>query len=136
MYGQSVAGDPNNLDYSKAFLETVQKKYNNNKKGNPFAAVKGMFSKSALNKGLKKQDYPTAVKAGLELLKLNPWDIPTLMQVATAVAGLGCYDGQLFYLRQARDNASDPGDIEILRACAKRWPFWASSIRRSPAGSE
>ena len=123
MYGQSVVGDPNNLDYAKAFIETVQKKYNNNKKGSRVAAFTGIMPKAALAKGLKKQDYPSAVKAGVELLKLNPWEIPTLMQMATAVAGLGCYDGQLFYLRQARDNAADPGDVEILRACAEALAF-------------
>ena len=54
MYSQSVAGDPNSLDYAKAFVETVQKKYDNNKKGGSFAAFKTMMPKATLNKSLKK----------------------------------------------------------------------------------
>jgi tetratricopeptide (TPR) repeat protein len=119
MFSQCVTGDPGSLDYARAFVETVQKKYNNNKKGSSFAGFKGMGAKAALKKGLNKADFATAVKGGLEYLKLNPWDIPTLMQMAAATAGLGCYDAQLYYLRLARDTAPDPGDVDILRACAE-----------------
>ncbi len=118
MFSQCVAGDPGSLDYARAFVETVQKKYNNNKKGSSFAGFKGMGAKAALKKGLNKGDPPGAIKAGLEYLKLNPWDIPTLMQMGQAMAAAGCYDTQLYYLRLARDTAPDPGDVDIHRACA------------------
>ncbi len=117
MFAQCVEGDPGNLDYFKAFIDTLQKKYNNNKKGNNPLGLKGMGARSALKKGVAKEDWQAAVKAGVELLQINPWDIAVLVQLAAALGGLGCYETQLFCLKLARD--LKPGDVEINRACAK-----------------
>ena len=118
MFTTCVAGDPGNRVYVQAFLENLQKKYNNKGKGGNFAAFQGMGSKAKLKKSIAKGEFDAAIRAGLELLKLNPWDIPALMQMATASAGLGCYETQLVYLSLATKSAPDPGDVEIARACA------------------
>jgi tetratricopeptide (TPR) repeat protein len=118
MFSQCVAGDPGNRTYVQAFLDNLQKKYNNKGKGSNFAAFQGMGSKAKLKKSLAKGEFGTAIRAGLELLKLNPWDIPVLIQMATASAGLGCFETQLIYLNLAQKSASDPGDVEIARVCA------------------
>jgi tetratricopeptide (TPR) repeat protein len=118
MFAQCVEGDPGNLEYFKAFIDTLQKKYNNNKKGaGGLSGFKGMGARGSLSKGIKKEDWPLAVKGGIELLKMNPWDIPALTQFAVALGGLACYETQLFCLKLARD--LKPGDLEINRACAK-----------------
>ncbi len=123
MFAVCVEGDPGKLEYVVAFIDALQKKYNNNKKGSSFAGIKGMGARSALNKALKKQDWNAAIKSGLDLLRNNPWDIPALMQTAKAAAGLGGYDTQLYLLKHARDSHPDPGDVEINRACADALEF-------------
>ena len=37
---QSIAIDPGNMTYVQAYLDTLRKKWNNNKKGDPFAFFK------------------------------------------------------------------------------------------------
>jgi tetratricopeptide (TPR) repeat protein len=118
MFAQCVAGDPGNPLYVQSFLDNLQKKYNNKGKGGALAGLQGIGSKAKLKKSLAKGEFSIAIRAGLELLKLNPWDIPTLMQMGTASAGLGCYKAQLIYLNLATKSAPDPGDVEIARACA------------------
>ncbi len=117
MFLQAVDADPGNLVYIKSFIETIQKKFNNKKKGSGFSLGIG-GPRAALKKALSKSDFPTAVKSGLDLLKTNPWDIPALMQTATAMAGLGASDSQLYLLKQALLSHTDPGDVDINRACA------------------
>jgi tetratricopeptide (TPR) repeat protein len=119
MFAQCVQGDPGNVEYIKAFIENLQRKYNNNKKGNNPLGLKGMGSRSTLKKALAKEDWNTGIKAGLELLQINPWDIEALRKIAKASAGLGCYDAQLNYLKMALDSHTDPGDVEINRECSE-----------------
>ena len=118
MFSQCVELDPDNLEYIGAFIDNLQKKYKNNKKGNNPFGLKGMGARGTIKKAITKSDWGTAIKAGLELLEINPWDIPTLLQIAKASAGLGCYNAQLYYLKLARDTHTDPGDVEINRACS------------------
>ncbi len=117
LFVQCVIGDPGSLDYQRAFLSNLHKKYKNNKKGASFAGFKGGSHKSALKKALAEKNYPAAVKAALELLKINPWDDEVLLQISTAVGEMQYYDTQLGYLKAAMDAA--PKDAEVARACAK-----------------
>ncbi len=120
MFAQCVAADPGNHVYLVAFIETVQKKYNNNKKGGNFlAAMKVSGSRGTLKKSLAKEDFPTAIRAGLELLRVNPWDIPVLIAMADASAALKCYETEQYYLKQVLDAASDKGDVELNRRFAE-----------------
>jgi tetratricopeptide (TPR) repeat protein len=118
MFAQCVEGDPGRPEYVMAFIDNLQKKYNNNKKGNNPLGLKGMGSRSTLKKALSKQDWNTGIKAGLELLQINPWDVDALRKIAKACAGLGCYEVQLYFLKLALDSNPDPGDVEINRECA------------------
>lgn len=117
LFIQCVIGDPGSLDYQRAFLGNLHKKYKNNKKGASFAGFKGGSNKSALKKALTEKNYPAAVKAALELLKINPWDDEVLLQISTAVGEMQYYDTQLGYLKAAMDAA--PKDAEVARACAR-----------------
>ena len=115
MFNQCVQGDPGNLEYVKAFIDNLQRKYNNNKKGGSFGGFKGMGSRNALKKAISKEDWNAGIKAGLELLQINPWDIDALRKIAKASAGLGCYEVQINYLKMALDASPDQGDVEINR---------------------
>jgi tetratricopeptide (TPR) repeat protein len=118
MFEMCVSGDPANAIYVKQFIINLCKKYNDNKKGAGFTstpkvtALKGSIKKSAYSK-----DWPSIVKTGLEILKLNPWDISTLSVMADACEALNFDEAQFIYLKQALD--VDSKDAEVNRKCGR-----------------
>ncbi|MGC4007361.1 MAG: hypothetical protein QM811_31250 [Pirellulales bacterium] len=116
LFVQCVAGDPGSLDYQRAFLSNLHKKYKNNKKGASFSGFKGGSNKSAMKKGIAEKDWTTAIKNGLELLRINPWETDVLLQMAQIVGEMQYYDAQLGWLKAALD--ASPKDYNVLRGCA------------------
>jgi tetratricopeptide (TPR) repeat protein len=117
MFSQCVEGDPATLEYQHAFLHNLHRKYNNNKKGAGFtSAIKSSALKASLKRSSLKRDWPAILKTGLELLKLNPWDSGTLLQMARACDAMNCPETQLAWLRAAHEVY--PDDLEINRECA------------------
>jgi tetratricopeptide (TPR) repeat protein len=117
MFTQCVLGDPGNRMYALQFLNNLFKKYNNNKKGSKMASISGMGHKGSIKKASMSKDWPGVIKAGLEMLKLNPWDTGTLMAMADACDSLEMNDSQLVYLKTALD--ANPKDADINRRCGK-----------------
>ncbi len=114
---QCVTGDPGNLVYTQGFLGNLQRKYNNNKKGSTLASIRSSGSKMSMMNASRKKDWPALIKTGLEVLKVNPWDVSTLLQIAHACAELGYVECRLVYLKGAQD--ADPKSVEVQRKCAK-----------------
>src|SRR5947207_2049190 len=69
LFVQCVEGDPANLEYQRAFLTNLYKKYKNNKKGSA-GWGKGGSAKSAMKKAIAERDWRAAIKNGLEFLKI------------------------------------------------------------------
>jgi tetratricopeptide (TPR) repeat protein len=113
---QCVAGDPANFIYLQSFLSNLKKKYNNNRRGSNLAFIQGRGARGAVKKAASQQDWMGVIKAGLEALKLNPWDGSTLAQMADAAAALGAHDVQLAYLKTALEGS--PNDANVNRLCA------------------
>lgn len=109
---QCVKSDPGNSVYLDAFLENLQRKYNNNKRGAMLKfAGKGPFRKAAAGR-----DWKQVFKLGPEVLKTNPWDVATLRLMAEACAEYGYHEPELRYLKNAlAPNSQDP---EVNRHCA------------------
>jgi len=116
LFTQCVLGDPGNLIYLQNFLGNLQKKYNNNKKGSKLALFKGAGARAALKKASMRKDWEAVIKRGLEVLKLNPWDVSTLTTMATGARELGCDECEMFYLKSALDTT--PKDPEVNKLCA------------------
>jgi len=116
LFTQCVAGDPANFIYLQSFLSNLKKKYNNNKKGSNLAFIQGARARSAVKKATSQQDWEGVIKAGLEALKLNPWDVSSLTQMADACAAMGYHDVQLAYLKTAQE--ANPKDPDVNRLCA------------------
>jgi tetratricopeptide (TPR) repeat protein len=118
MFTTCVDGDPANAIYIKQFLVTLAKSYNDNKKGAGFTskpkatALKGMIAKASYSK-----DWPALMKSGLEMLKLNPWDVGTLSSMASACDALNYDEAQLVYLKWALEVNSK--DAEVNRLCGR-----------------
>jgi len=111
---QCVLGDPGNLVYVEAFLDNLQAKYDDNKKG---AKIKGFGGRGSLKKAISKQDWFEILKEGPPLLEKNPWDVPTLRAMADACAEYFYNDVELRYLKNALD--ADPNSIEVNKHCAE-----------------
>ena len=109
LFTQCVIGESGNINYVRAYVENLQKKYNNNKKGAPLAQFKERGSRSALKKALAQEEWDEAIKHGLKVLTVNPWDAQALTGMATAAVKSGDRDCELFYLKCALTaNPKDP----------------------------
>ncbi len=111
-----VNGDPGNVNYVRAYLENLHKKYGNNKKGSKLAQLQEWGSRNALKKAVLQEQWDEVIKYGLKALTANPWDVPTLMSMSTAAAKMGDRDCELFYLKSAF--VANPKDPETNRRYA------------------
>lgn len=117
MFQSCVTLDPGNRMYALNLLNNLFKKYNNNKKGSKMAAISGMGAKASLKKAGVSKDWLGVIKAGVEVLKLNPWDVPSLCAMAQACEQMDHRDAQLVYLKVALD--ANPKDVEVNRQCGR-----------------
>ena len=113
---QCVLGDPSNPVYVRTYIENLQKKYGNNRKGSSLAQFKERSSRAAQKKAVAAEDWYESIKQGLKVLTVNPWDVPALTSMATAAGKLGQRECALFYLRCAL--AANPKDPAVNRLCA------------------
>ncbi len=117
MLAQCVLGDPGNKEYISAYFENLSKKYGNNKKGCSLAKFKKLGARASLKKALDNKQWREVIKYGLEVLTVNPWDIPALTGMATATKRLGHLQSELFYLKTAL--IGSPRDPACNRLMAK-----------------
>ena len=98
---QCVVEDPGNLVYLQSFLANLQKKYGDNQKGSRLAGLKIKSKRSSLNKAAAKGDWEAALQAACAALALNPWDIATLLALASGYEELRSDECELYCLRCA-----------------------------------
>ncbi|MBN1393750.1 MAG: tetratricopeptide repeat protein [Pirellulales bacterium] len=98
---QCVFGDPGNAYYVRALLDNLHKKYKHNKKGAPLAQLKVRGARGAVKKAVAQEQWDEAVRQGLKALPINPWDMPTLLEMANAAKHMGDRDCELCYLKSA-----------------------------------
>jgi len=116
LFTQCVVGDPDNLVYVQSFIDNLVKKYNNNKTGSKLARFKAGKDRASLKKAKLQQNWNAILVHGLEVLKVNPWDVPTLTAMAAAGEEMNFDETPLFYLKCALEtNSKDP---EVNRLCA------------------
>ena len=117
LLSQCVTTDPANFAYLQAFLANLKKKYGNNKKGNNMAFMKKATLGRAVSKAAGQKDWLGVIKSGVEALRINPWEIPILRQMAEAVKELGCDEVELVYLKTALEANSK--DFDVNWRCAQ-----------------
>lgn len=116
MFTECVVKDPSNLVYVDAFLDNLQAKYKNNKKGGRLLGFGG-GKKSEFKKAVAAKNWAEVLKLGPELLKINPWDVPTLRAMAQACEAFRYNEVELRYLKNALD--ANPRDVDVNRHCAQ-----------------
>jgi len=114
LLSECVAADPGNLVYVDTFFDNLSKKYDNNKKG---ARLQFFLNRGGIKKAQSAKNWLEVIKAGPEILKTNPWDVPTLRAMAEACEHLGLSEVELRYLKNALD--ANPKDVDVNRHCAK-----------------
>src|SRR5690606_38611535 len=72
---------------------------------------------ASVKKAGMTKDWKGVIRAGIEVLKFNPWDISTLIQMAKACDEMGHVECRLAYLRGALD--ADPKSAEVNRECGR-----------------
>jgi tetratricopeptide (TPR) repeat protein len=113
LYAQCVVKDPGNLVYVEAMLENLQRKHKQ-KRG---SRLLGFGGKKAFQKAVEGEDWPEAVRLGLQHLRSNPWDVPALRGLARVCEANHHNEVELRYLKNALD--AKPKDPEVNRHCAR-----------------
>lgn len=114
---QCVLEEPANLMYLRTFLANLKKKYGNNKKGARLAFFKTPGARSLVKKASLQKNWQAVIKNGLEILKVNPWDVSTLISMSEASGELDLDEVELAYLMSALE--VDMKDVEVNRLCAR-----------------
>mgnify|MGYP002623096790 FL=1 len=114
MFTECVVADPANVVYIDDFLDNLRKKYGNNKRG---ARLRILAGKGNFKKAVAAEDWSEVFRLGPDILKTNPWDIPTLPALALACEPHGSTDAEFKYLKIALD--ARPLDAEVNRHCAR-----------------
>ncbi|QGJ69301.1 Hypothetical protein PBC10988_9740 [Planctomycetales bacterium 10988] len=107
-----VTRDPGNKLYAQAFLSNLQKQYDNNPgKIGQFKKLGTATSKASMRRHISKGRYVEAIKLGVEVLKVNPWDTGGLVNMAQACEGMEFHECELFYFDNALMTDKDSVDL-------------------------
>jgi tetratricopeptide (TPR) repeat protein len=99
--GQCIASDPGNAIYVRTFLDSLQKKYGDNRKGSPLAQFKERGARGAIKKAIAQEQWDEVIVQGLKVLAVNPWDTATLVAMYAAANKSGDRDCEFLYLQTA-----------------------------------
>ncbi len=114
---QCVLGNPSNIFYVKAYIETLQKKYNNNKTGKTLAKFQELGARMAQKKAVDQEKWDEVLKQGLKVLTANPWDKTALVNMARASSKYPAdFEVELYYLKTAL--LPNPKDADVNKLCA------------------
>ena len=133
-----MLGNPSNIFYVKAYIENLQKKYNNNKTGKSLAKFQELGARMAQKKAIAQENWDEAIKHGLEGA-----DRQSLGQNRAHEHGEGLrnrqirdpadFEIELYYLKTAL--MPNPKDPDVNKLCAIALAASAMSIRPLPAGT-
>ena len=118
LISQCVLGDPGNAAYVKAYVENLQKKYGDNRKGSPLAQFKELGARSALKKAVAQEQWYDVIQQGVKVLAVNPWDMHSLLGMAKAANKSGDRDCELVYLESALKGSPNDANCNRLYAIA------------------
>ena len=95
LVGQCVLGEPGNAAYVRMYVESLQKKYGDNRKGSSLAQFKELGARSALKKAVAQEQWDEVIQQGMKVLAVNPWDMHALLGMSKAANKSGDRDCEL-----------------------------------------
>ena len=114
MFAECVLHDPGNLQFVESMVQNLRARTPCSGKSR-FKLYRG--GSRSLKKAFKTRNWAGVFRIGLDLLKIDPWDVTTLRTMADACAGLHHNEVELVYLKQALD--AEPKNLEVSRHCAR-----------------
>jgi tetratricopeptide (TPR) repeat protein len=118
LMGQCVAGDPGNAAFVKAYVENLQKKYADNRKGASLAQFKELGARNAVKKAVAQEQWDEVILQGIKVLAVNPWDMHSLLAMSKAANKSGDRDCELVYLEAALKGSPNDANCNRLYAIA------------------
>jgi tetratricopeptide (TPR) repeat protein len=116
LVNQCVHADSSNPIYVRAYLDNLQKKFGNNRKGSALSQFKELGARSAIKKALAQEQWDEVIINGLKVLTVNPWDTAALTAMATAANKAGDRDCEICYIETALKG--DPNNPKLNRLYA------------------
>jgi tetratricopeptide (TPR) repeat protein len=114
-----VLGQPSNIFYVKEYIETLQRKYNNNKTGKTLAKFQELGARAAQKKAIIQENWDESIKHGLRVLTVNPWDKSALLNMSKAASkNPADWEVELYYLKTALMPNPKDADVNKLIALA------------------
>jgi tetratricopeptide (TPR) repeat protein len=104
---------PDRLVYRQALRGAEYKQYGDNKKGAAMAGLRMAPLHMKLKTAKARKKWADVVAAAEEALKLNPWDVPTLYELAQACKELGFSETGVWVLETAV--AVDKSSADVYR---------------------
>jgi tetratricopeptide (TPR) repeat protein len=101
LVSQCVQVDPGNALYVRTYINNLQKKFGNNRKGATLARFQELGARSAIKKARSQERWDDVIINGLKVLTVNPWDTSALADMANAANKSGDRDCELCYLEAA-----------------------------------
>lgn len=92
---------PGKLLYRQALRGAEYKKYDNNKKGASMAALRMKPAQLKLKTAKARKKWPEVIDAAEDVLELNPWDVSSLHDLASACKELGYVETGIWVLETA-----------------------------------
>ncbi|MDR2643640.1 MAG: tetratricopeptide repeat protein [Planctomycetaceae bacterium] len=112
MFRECFLRDSGNIIYLKSFLDNLRKKYGEKKKKGIFGFLSGGKKEATTEKKAE-----VILKAGIDSLQSDPWDINALLSSGGACEVLGYHDSALEFYKAAVN--SNPDNVEANKICAK-----------------
>jgi hypothetical protein len=110
LFAHCVQLDPGNLTYVQNFIDSLRKKYGSKKAIGPMSIFKERGARRALKDAMSHGSWDEALKFGLAVLMVDPWDVSTLTALAESYNKIAdarersrFAECSLFYLQCAED---------------------------------
>ncbi len=120
--------DPINPIYRQSLRQAQKARYQNNLKGQSFAALRALPTKMKLRTALLRGHYVRALLLAERVFLRNPWDLATHLWMAEAFVALQQPDHALWTLEQIRTVHPNHAEVNrrLARLCEKRGNFTAA----------
>ena len=110
-FSECVLEDPGNPIYAQTFLANVRKKHGEKKK------TTRSFIAAGKKMTIDSRKPENVFKVGIETLRVNPWDVETLISTGKACENLGYIKSAVVYFQSAVD--ADPSHIGANITCCE-----------------
>lgn len=113
LLAECVIADPGNIDFVDGMLQNLARKIRlSSDEPEPDEAGRAAFSQAVV-----REDWKQILRLGPHALFANPWEVATLLALASACAAKGYEEAELRYLKMAYE--AEPRGLAVNRHCGR-----------------